>query len=131
MCLSGKCGGTAGGCATSRLVAAAGRGGGESGCAPFEVPGIVSTDLEDHVLAALVNLCPENGRTQTSWRPSASPAKRGRLFGGFSEDEHDADIQWRRPGYLGGTVSPGADGNLHELSRTGVEVVGSVPRLPG
>ena len=49
--------------------------------APYEVPGTLSTDLEDHVLAALVNLCPK--RKTSDLVETASPAKRGGLFGGF------------------------------------------------
>jgi light-independent protochlorophyllide reductase subunit N len=96
--------------------------------APYEVPGILSTDLEDHVLAALVNLCPK--RKTSDLVETASPAKRGGLFGGFlRRGTETSDSNGGRPVVLlGGTLSPGADRELAaELSRTGVGVVGSVP----
>jgi light-independent protochlorophyllide reductase subunit N len=96
--------------------------------APHEVPGILSTDLEDRVLAALVNLCPK--RKTSDLVQTASPAKRGGLFGSFlGRGTETSDSNVGRPVVLlGGTLSPGADQGLAaELSRTGVEVVGSVP----
>jgi light-independent protochlorophyllide reductase subunit N len=96
--------------------------------APHEVPGILSTDLEDRVLAALVNLCPK--RKTSDLVQTASPAKRGGLFGSFlGRGTETSDSNGGRPVVLlGGTLSPGADQGLAaELSRTGVEVVGSVP----
>jgi light-independent protochlorophyllide reductase subunit N len=96
--------------------------------APYEVPGILSTDLEDHVLAALVKLCPK--RKTSDLVETASPAKRGGLFGGFlRRGTETSDSGGGRPVMLlGGALSPGADRELAaELSRTGVEVVGSVP----
>jgi light-independent protochlorophyllide reductase subunit N len=96
--------------------------------APHEVPGILSTDLEDRVLAALVNLCPK--RKTSDLVQTASPAKRGGLFGSFlGRGTESSDSNVGRPVVLlGGTLSPGADQGLAaELSRTGVEVVGSVP----
>jgi light-independent protochlorophyllide reductase subunit N len=96
--------------------------------APHEVPGILSTDLEDRVLAALVNLCPK--RKTSDLVKTASPAKRGGLFGSFMRrgTETSASNGGRPVVLLGGTLSPGAvRGLAAELSRTGVEVVGSVP----
>jgi light-independent protochlorophyllide reductase subunit N len=97
--------------------------------APHEVPGILSTDLEDRVLAALVNLCPK--RKTSDLVETASPAaKRGGLFGSFlRRGTETSDSNGGRPVVLlGGTLSPDADRGLAaELSRTGVEVVGSVP----
>jgi light-independent protochlorophyllide reductase subunit N len=96
--------------------------------APYEVVGILSTDLDDRVLAALVNLCPK--RKTSDLVETASPAKRGGLFGGFlRRGTETSDSNGGRPVVLlGGTLSPGADRELAaELSRTGVQVVGSVP----
>lgn len=96
--------------------------------APHEVPGILSTDLEDSVLAALVNLCPK--RKTSDLLKTASPAKRGGFLGsllGRGADASDSDGS-RPVVLLGGTHSPGAGGVLAaELSRTGVQVAGSVP----
>ncbi len=96
--------------------------------APHEVPGILSTDLEDRVLAALVNLCPK--RKTSDLVETASGAKRGGLFGSFlRRGTETSDANGGRPVVLlGGVLSPGAGRVLAaELSRTGVEVVGSVP----
>jgi light-independent protochlorophyllide reductase subunit N len=96
--------------------------------APHEVPGILSTDLEDRVLAALVNLCPK--RKTSDLVQTASPAKRGGLFGSFlGLGTETSDSNGGHPVVLlGATLSPGADQGLAaELSRTGVEVVGSIP----
>ena len=96
--------------------------------APREVPGILSTDLEDCVLAALVNLCPK--RKTSDLVETASPAKRGGLFGGLlgrgieASDSNDG----RPVVLLGGTLETGAaQGLAAELSRAGVEVAGAVP----
>jgi light-independent protochlorophyllide reductase subunit N len=96
--------------------------------APREVPGILSTDLEDGVLAALVNLCPK--RKTSDLVETASPAKRGGLFGGLlgrgieASDSNDG----RPVVLLGGTLETGAaQGLTAELSRAGVEVAGAVP----
>src|SRR5215217_7255813 len=95
--------------------------------APHEVPGVLSTDLEDSVLAALVNLCPK--RKTSDLVETASPAKRG-LFGSFLRRGTEAsNSSGSRPVVLlGGALSPGAARGLAaELSRAGVEVAGSVP----
>jgi light-independent protochlorophyllide reductase subunit N len=95
---------------------------------PHEVPGILSTDLEDSVLAALVNLCPK--RKTSELVETASPAKRGGLFGSLlgRGTETSGSNGGRPVVLLGGTLSPGAARVLAaELSRTGVEVAGSVP----
>ena len=96
--------------------------------APREVPGILSTDLEDCVLAALVNLCPK--RKTSDLVETASPAKRGGLFGGLlgrgieASDSNDG----RPVVLLGGTLKTGAAQELAtEFSRAGVEVAGAVP----
>jgi light-independent protochlorophyllide reductase subunit N len=96
--------------------------------APHEVPGVLSTDLEDSVLAALVNLCPK--RKTSDLVETASPAKRGGLFGSFLRRGTEAsNSSGSRPVVLlGGALSPGAARGLAaELSRAGVEVAGSVP----
>jgi light-independent protochlorophyllide reductase subunit N len=95
---------------------------------PHEVPGILSTDLEDRVLAALVNLCPK--RKTSDLVETASPAKRGGLFGSLlgRGTETSYSNVGRPVVLLGGTLSPGAARVLAaELSRAGVEVAGSVP----
>jgi len=93
-----------------------------------EVSGILSTDLEDCVLAALVNLCPK--RKTSDLVETASPAKRRGLFGnllGRGTETSDSD-EGRPVVLLGGALSPGAASGLAaELSRAGVQVVGSVP----
>ena len=96
--------------------------------APHEIPGTLSTDLEDGVTAALVNLCSK--RRTSDLVETASPAKRGGLFGGLLGRGREAP----EPGdgrpvvLLGGALSPGAAQELAaELSRTGVEVAGAVP----
>jgi light-independent protochlorophyllide reductase subunit N len=96
--------------------------------APREVPGILSTDLEDDVLAALVNLCPK--RKTSDLVETASSAKRGGLFGGFlRRGTETSDSGGGRPAVLlGGALSSGDARVLAaELSRAGVEVAGSVP----
>jgi light-independent protochlorophyllide reductase subunit N len=93
-----------------------------------EVSGILSTDLEDRVLAALVNLCPK--RKTSDLVETASPAKRGGLFGSFlGRGTAASDSNAGRPVVLlGGTRSPGAARVIAtELSRAGVEVAGSIP----
>ena len=95
--------------------------------AQHEVPGILSTDLEDNVLAALVNLCPK--RKTSDLVETASPAKRSGLFGGLLGRGTEASDSGGRPVVLlGGALTSGAARVLAaELSRSGVEVAGSVP----
>ena len=96
--------------------------------APHEIPGILSTDLEDGVIAALVNLCPK--RRTSDLLETASAAKRGGLLAGLlGRGREAADPGDGRPVVLlGGTLSPGAgQGLAAELSRAGVEVAGAVP----
>jgi light-independent protochlorophyllide reductase subunit N len=96
--------------------------------APHEIPGILSTDLEDGVIAALVNLCPK--RRTSDLLETASAAKRGGLLAGLLGRRREAaDPGDGRPVVLlGGTLSPGAgQGLAAELSRAGVEVAGAVP----
>jgi light-independent protochlorophyllide reductase subunit N len=96
--------------------------------APREVPGVLSTDLEDGVLAALVKLCPK--RRTSDLVETASPAKRGGLLGGLLGRGTEApDSGEGRPVVvLGGVITRGAArGIATELLRAGVEVVGAVP----
>jgi light-independent protochlorophyllide reductase subunit N len=96
--------------------------------APREVPGVLSTDLEDCVLAALVKLCPR--RRTSDLVETASPAKRGGLLGGLLGRGTEApDSGDGRPVVLlGGILTPGATrGIATELLRAGVEVAGAVP----
>jgi light-independent protochlorophyllide reductase subunit N len=94
--------------------------------APYATPGVLSTDLEDRVLAALVDLCPK--RRTSDLVESSSPAKRGGLFGlGGRGHERPAD-QGHPVVLLGGAFSPGSAAGLSaELARAGVETAGSVP----
>jgi light-independent protochlorophyllide reductase subunit N len=96
--------------------------------APHEIPGTLSTDLDDGVLSALVDLCPK--RRTSDLVETASPLKRGGLFGGLLGRDREAPApgDGRPVVLLGGTLSPGAaQGLAAELSRAGVEVAGTVP----
>ena len=94
--------------------------------APHEIPGILSTDLEDGVTAALVNLCPR--RRTSDLVQTASPAKRGGLLGGLLGRGREEPDDGRPVVLLGGALSPGAaQGLAAELSRAAVEVAGAVP----
>ena len=96
--------------------------------APREVPGILSTDLEDCVLAALVKLCPR--RRTSDLVVTASPAKRGGLLGGLlGRGTEEPDSGDGRPVVLlGGALTPGAARGLAtELLRAGVDVAGAIP----
>jgi light-independent protochlorophyllide reductase subunit N len=96
--------------------------------APREVPGVLSTDLEDCGLAALVKLCPR--RRTSDLVETASPAKRGGILGGLLGRGTEApDSGDGRPVVLlGGILTPGATrGIATELLRAGVEVAGAVP----
>jgi light-independent protochlorophyllide reductase subunit N len=96
--------------------------------APHEVPGILSTDLEDNVLAVLVNLCPK--RKTSDLVETGSPAKRGGLFGDFlRRGIETSNSGGGRPVVLLGDAltSGGARVVAAELSRAGVEIAGSVP----
>jgi light-independent protochlorophyllide reductase subunit N len=98
--------------------------------APHEVPGVLSSDLEDQALAALVNLCPK--RKTSDLVETASPAKRSGLFGSFlRRGTETSDSDGSRPVVLfGGALASGGAGVVAaELSRAGVEVAGSVPGL--
>ncbi|MDQ3792439.1 MAG: hypothetical protein M3341_07335, partial [Actinomycetota bacterium] len=51
--------------------------------APYDVPGTLSTDLEDRALAALVGVCPKRRTSDLLETASAPAQKRSRRFGGF------------------------------------------------
>ena len=96
--------------------------------ASYDVPGTLSTDLEDRALAALVDACPK--RRTSDLLETASPAKRGGLLGGFigrGRDEVRASRS-RPVVLLGAASSPGtARGVSEQLVRIEVEVAGSIP----
>ncbi len=95
--------------------------------APHEIPGTLSTDLDDRVVSALIELCPKR---RTSDLVETSAPKRGGLLGGLLGLGRDTPEQGdSRPVVLmGGTPSPeAARGLAAELSRAGVEVAGAVP----
>jgi light-independent protochlorophyllide reductase subunit N len=96
--------------------------------APHEIPGTLSTDLDDQVVSALIDLCPK--RRTSDLVETASAPKRASLLGGLLRRGREAP----EPGdgrpvvLLGGTLSAGAARGLAtELSRAGVEVAGAVP----
>ena len=93
--------------------------------APYATPGVLSTDLEDRVIAALVEMCPKR---QTSDLLESSPAKRGRFFS-FGGRSRERPTEGRHPVVLlGGAFSPGSAAELsEELARTGVETAGVLP----
>ena len=96
--------------------------------APYPTPGVLSTDLEDRVLAALVGLCPK--RRTSELVEAASQAKRGRLFGLRGRGREESGGQSRPVVLLGAALSPGSvAGLVAELSRSGVEVSGVVPEV--
>jgi light-independent protochlorophyllide reductase subunit N len=97
--------------------------------AAYATPGVLSTDLEDRVLAALVDLCPKR---RTSDLVEASQPKRGGLFGLGSRGGERPAEQGRPVVLLGGAFSPGsAEGLSAELARTGVETAGAIPSVDG
>ena len=94
--------------------------------APYATPGVLSTDLEDRVLAALVHLCPK--RRTSELVEAASQAKRGGFFGLGGRGRERPAEQGRPVVLLGGALSPGSAASLvEELARTGVEAAGVVP----
>jgi light-independent protochlorophyllide reductase subunit N len=96
--------------------------------ASYDAPGTLSTDLEDRVLAALVEACPK--RRTSDLLETTSPAKRGGLFGSFlGRGREEVRAGRGRPVVLlGATFSPGTARELHErLALAGVEVVGGLP----
>jgi light-independent protochlorophyllide reductase subunit N len=104
--------------------------------AAYDMPGTLSTDLEDRTLAALVDVCPKKDTSDLV--EALSPPKRSGLLGSFlGRGRDEARVGRSRPVVLvGGLASlEGADVLAAELDRVGVEVAGSVPgsrvaRLP-
>ncbi len=98
--------------------------------APYLTPGVLSTDLEDRLLAALVGLCPKRRTSELLEIPSQ--AKRGGLFGLRGRRGEAATGQNRPVVLLGAALSPGSvAGIVAELARSGVEVSGVVPAIGG
>jgi light-independent protochlorophyllide reductase subunit N len=94
--------------------------------AAYATPGVLSTDLEDRVLAALVDLCPK--RRTSELVEANSQAKRGGFFGFGGRGRERPAEQGRPVVLLGGALSPGSGAGLvAELARTGVEAAGVVP----
>lgn len=84
-------------------------------------PGCLCTDLEDHTLSSLVDLCP-TGTSDRLEMPAQNP-KQGGLFGNFLGRVREDNRAGQRS-----VVLLGASGELDaELDRVGVEVAGSVP----
>ncbi len=84
-------------------------------------PGCLCTDLEDHTLASLVDLCPTG--TSDRLEMSAQNPKQGGLFGGFLGRVREDTRAGQRS-----VVLLGPSGGLDaELERVGVEVAGGVP----
>ena len=96
--------------------------------AAYDAPGTLSTDLEDRVLAALVDVCPKK---DTSDLVEAPPVpKRSGLLGSFlGRGRDEARAGRTRPVVLlGALASPEAAREVAgELVRVGVEVAGSIP----
>ena len=94
--------------------------------ASYDVPGTLSTDLEDRTLAALVHACPKKDTADLV--EALSPPKRGGLLGNFLGRGRDEARRSRPVVLLSAPSAPGTARELSEgLARTGVEVVGSVP----
>jgi light-independent protochlorophyllide reductase subunit N len=96
--------------------------------AAYDIPGALSTDLEDRALAALVEASPK--RRTSDLVESSAPMKRSGVLGNFlGRGRDEVRVRRSRPVVLlGATFSPGTARELREqLSRVGVEVDGSVP----
>lgn len=90
-------------------------------------PGCLCTDLEDRVLAALVEACPEYTPVPAS--PDPAQSKRGGFLGGFSlRGRSRSDEDRPTPVVLMGGPSLGSGRELAgDLRRAGIEVTGSIP----
>ncbi|CAN5892904.1 ferredoxin:protochlorophyllide reductase (ATP-dependent) subunit N [soil metagenome] len=96
-----------------------------------EAAGCLCTDLEDSVLAGLVEICP--GSPLQMEEIVLSPPKRG-FFGGFSLWDRIGEPAEKLPPVVlvGAFGSPQARRELtSELFETGIEVAGSVPAREG
>jgi light-independent protochlorophyllide reductase subunit N len=96
--------------------------------AAYDVPGILSTDLGDRVLAALVGVSPK--RKTSDLVEAAFPTKRGGLLGGFLGRGRDETRAGRTRQVVLLSV-PFSSETAHEMAaeftRARVEVAGSVP----
>ena len=97
-------------------------------------PGSLSTDLQDSVIAALVDLCPK--RRTSDLVETDPPARKltgglfGNLLGRSSEEERPG--RGRPVVLLGAYSSPAAARELTgDLARSGVEIAGTVPSPKG
>jgi light-independent protochlorophyllide reductase subunit N len=95
--------------------------------APHEIPGTLSTDLDDGVISALVDLCPK--RRTSDLVETAAPKRGGLLDSLLGRGRETPEPGDGRPVVLlGGTRREGAAQELAaELSRAGVEIAGAVP----
>jgi light-independent protochlorophyllide reductase subunit N len=94
----------------------------------YDVPGTLSTDLEDRTLAALVDACPKKDTADLV--EALSPPKRSGLLGSFlGRGRDEVRVGRGRPVVLlGAPFSPRTARELSDLlTQAGVEVVGSVP----
>ena len=90
--------------------------------------GVLSTDLEDRVISALLGLCPK--RKTSDLVETAPPKRGGGFFGGLlgRGREEETASRGRPVVLLGASSSPGAARELAaNLARSGVEVAGAVP----
>jgi light-independent protochlorophyllide reductase subunit N len=100
--------------------------------APYGPPGILSTDLQDRVIAGLVATCPKRRTSDlVETDPPARTLASG-LFGGLLGGSRGREEELARPGrpvvLLGAYSAPAAARELTgELARVGVEVAGAVP----
>lgn len=97
-----------------------------------EEPGCLCTDLEDSVLAALVEICP--GSPSPTEEIVVAPPKRGGFFGNFSFREREREPAEKLPPVVlvGALGSSWASSELvAELRGAGIEVAGSVPAEEG
>lgn len=97
-----------------------------------ETPGCLCTDLEDSVLAALVEICP--GAPSPMEEVVVAPPKRGGFFGGFSlRDRGQESSEKLPPVVLVGALGSQKSGRelIAELRGAGIEVAGSVPAEEG
>lgn len=108
--------------------------------APHESPGVLSTDLEDRFIAAMLELCPEQGSSDPVADEDTEKPSSGGLFGGLfgGRGRERAVSRETLPVVLVGSF--GASNSAREISsdlrKAGVRVEGVVPSarlgsLPG